>query len=240
MKLWKQVQHIWQALSRRERRTLRSFAKGSPDAVLRVRCKVVIALVQGNGPRKIQETKLASESQVYRVIERFLADRLAGLVDRREDNGDSQIGWYYESQLCEVVAGSPQDYGYRRPTWTHGFPGSGVECSQRGCWHRDSQEQHRTIPNRGKEGQASPGCPRNGRRGGTRPGPPASDGSADSNSSCPAGRRRRVTMAMEDQHDHGHHHGSPCRKLHHDWRLWLVVGRRRTDRQRQASRRRQD
>jgi len=31
-------------------------------------------------------------------------------------------------------------------------------------------------------------------------------------------------MAMEDQHDHGHHHGPPRRKLHHDWRLWLVVG----------------
>jgi len=31
-------------------------------------------------------------------------------------------------------------------------------------------------------------------------------------------------MAMEDQHDHGHHHGPSRRKLHHDWRLWLVVG----------------
>jgi hypothetical protein len=31
-------------------------------------------------------------------------------------------------------------------------------------------------------------------------------------------------MAMEDQHDHGHHHRPPRRKLHHDWRLWLVVG----------------
>ena len=97
---------------------MRSFAKGSPDAVLRVRCKVIIALVQGNSPRKIHETKLASESQVYRVIKRFQEDRLAGLVDRREDNGDSQISWYYESELCEVVAGSPQDYGHRRPTWT--------------------------------------------------------------------------------------------------------------------------
>ena len=29
---------------------------------------------------------------------------------------------------------------------------------------------------------------------------------------------------MEDQHDHGHHHGRPRRKLRHNWRLWLVVG----------------
>jgi transposase len=118
MELWKKVQQSWQALSRRERRMMRSLAKGSPDAVLRVRCKVIIALVQGNSPGKIHETKLASKSQVYRVIKRFQEDRLAGLVDRREDNGDSQISWYYESELCEVVAGSPQDHGHRRPTWT--------------------------------------------------------------------------------------------------------------------------
>jgi transposase len=118
MQLWKKVQQTWQALSRRERRIMWSFAKGSPDAVLRVRCKVIIALVQGISPRKIHETKLASESQVYRVIRRFQEDRLVGLVDRREDNGDSQISWYYESTLCEVVARSPQDYGHRRPTWT--------------------------------------------------------------------------------------------------------------------------
>lgn len=118
MRLWKKVQQTWQALSRRERRILRSFAKGSPDAGLRCRCKVVLALVQGNSPGKIEETGLASESQVYRMIHRFQEGRLAGLVDRREDNGDSQINWYYESELCEVVAGSPQDYGHRRPTWT--------------------------------------------------------------------------------------------------------------------------
>ena len=121
MQLWKKVQQVWEALSRRERRMMRSLAKGSPDAVLRVRCKVIISLVQGNSPRKIHEAKLASESQVYRVIKRFREDRLAGLVDRREDNGDSQISWYYESELCEVVAGSPQDYGHRRPTWTRNF-----------------------------------------------------------------------------------------------------------------------
>jgi len=97
---------------------MRSLAKGSPGAVLRVRCKVIIALVQGNSPSKIGETKLASESQVYRVIERFRDGGLAGLVDRREDNGDSPIDWHYESELCAVVAGSPQDHGHRRPTWT--------------------------------------------------------------------------------------------------------------------------
>lgn len=86
--------------------------------MLRCRCKVVLGLVQGSQPVKIAESGLASKSQVYRVIQRFREERLAGLVDRREDNGDSPITWDYETTLCEVVAGCPQDYGYRRPTWT--------------------------------------------------------------------------------------------------------------------------
>ena len=118
MELWKKVQQVWQRLSTKERRIACSFSRGSPDAVLRGRCKVVLALVQGNSPAKIAEIGLASESQVYRVIKRFREGGLAGLADRREDNGDSKITWYYENTLCDVVAGSPQDYGYRRPTWT--------------------------------------------------------------------------------------------------------------------------
>jgi hypothetical protein len=31
-------------------------------------------------------------------------------------------------------------------------------------------------------------------------------------------------MEIEQKHDHGHHQGPSRRKLHHDWRLWLVVG----------------
>ncbi len=118
MVLWKEVQQVWMALSRGERQIVRSFAKGSPNAGLRCRCKVVVALVQGNSPGKIAEMGLASESQVYRVAKRFWEGQLPGLADRREDNGDSHITWYYEATLWDVVAGSPQNYGYRRPTWT--------------------------------------------------------------------------------------------------------------------------
>jgi transposase len=118
MESWKRVQQRWQKLSRRERQIVRSFAKGSPDAGLRCRCKILLALVRGNPPGAIAKSGLTSKSRVYRVIDRFLEDGLAGLADRREDNGDSKITWYYETVLREVVAGSPQDYGYRRPTWT--------------------------------------------------------------------------------------------------------------------------
>ena len=118
MKLRVQVQQTWQDLSRRERRILRSYAKGSPDAGLRVRCKIVLALVQGSSPTDLVRSRMAASSLIYDVMHRFISQRLLGLADRREDNGECKVTEEYEAELFAVVPGSPRKYGYRRPTWT--------------------------------------------------------------------------------------------------------------------------
>jgi transposase len=109
---------VWCGLKRRERPLLRSLSRGSPEAVLRCRCKVILALVQGKSPTTIATGGLCSASQVYRVADRFIAQGLAGLADRREDNGENKVTEFYEHELLYVVAGSPRDHGYLRPTWT--------------------------------------------------------------------------------------------------------------------------
>jgi len=118
MKVQREVQQTWQALSTRERRVLRAFAKGSPDAGLRGRCKVILSLVRGNSPTTVARGGQGSLSQVYRAARRFIDDGLSGLADRREDNGEAKVNEEYEAALFEVVGKSPQNYGYRRPTWT--------------------------------------------------------------------------------------------------------------------------
>lgn len=118
MKLQVQVQQTWQQLSRRERKILRSYAKGSPDAGLRVRCKIVLALVRGNRPAAVSGSGMATSSQVYQVMHRFIAEGLLGLADRREDNGEAKVTEEYEAELLAIVPGSPRKHGYRRPTWT--------------------------------------------------------------------------------------------------------------------------
>jgi len=118
MKLRVQVQQTWQYLSRRERRLLRTHAKGSPDAGLRVRCKIVLALVRGSSPADLVRSRMAASSLIYDVMHRFIDQRLVGLVDRREDNGESKVTDEYEAELFAVVPGLPREYGYRRPTWT--------------------------------------------------------------------------------------------------------------------------
>jgi transposase len=118
VKLQKQVQQAWQSLSTHERRIVRSYAKGSLDAGLRLRCKIVLGLVQGNSPTALAQAGIGSSSRVYEVMHRFVEEGLLGLADRREDNGESKVTEEYEAELFAVVPGSPRKHGYRRPTWT--------------------------------------------------------------------------------------------------------------------------
>lgn len=118
VKLSRKVQACWKELSLRERCIIRTFGKSSPDAAMRCRCKIVLALVQGLTPTAIAASKQASSSQVYRVAERFTKAGLPGLSDRREDNGATKVTEEYEAALLALVDRMPSDFGYRRPTWT--------------------------------------------------------------------------------------------------------------------------
>jgi transposase len=112
------VVQVWQELSRAERREIRRRSMRASEAVLRCRCKVILALVQGKTPTVISNGGLCAKAQVYRVAKRFVEYGLAGLVDRREDNGENKVTDAYERELLGILEGSPQDHGYRRPTWT--------------------------------------------------------------------------------------------------------------------------
>ena len=85
------VIHTWQNLSQHQRKQLRRLANRARDAGLRCRCKVILALVRGSTPTMIAQVGLCAKSQVYRVAGRFLTAGLAGLADRREDNGQDDL-----------------------------------------------------------------------------------------------------------------------------------------------------
>jgi len=118
MDVRRKVQRAWGQLSKRERRLLGTFAKRAPEAEIRCRAKVVLSLVRDHSAQQIHQGGLCSVSQVYRVAARFVEEGLLGLGDRREDNGEAKVTEEYEWWLLIAVAKSPQDFGYRRPTWT--------------------------------------------------------------------------------------------------------------------------
>ena len=118
MKVQQKVVRGWQRLSRRERSVMRSRSKRASCAVMRCRCKIIIGLVQGKSPTQLAKGGLCSESQVYRVAQRFVEQGPAGMADHREDNGDHKVSEVYETELLCILTGSPRDYGYLRTTWT--------------------------------------------------------------------------------------------------------------------------
>jgi transposase len=82
------------------------------------RCQIVLLAGKGRPRKAVAEGVGCSVSWVDRVLQRFGKEGIAGLVDHREDNGQLKLDEHFLSDLYEVVDGSPQDWGYPRPTWT--------------------------------------------------------------------------------------------------------------------------
>jgi transposase len=88
------------------------------DAGLRTRSLIVLHAAAGKSSGDIAEAISYDPSAVLKVIHRFLAEGEDGMRDHRADNGQPKVDAALRAALCAVVARSPQDYGWARPTWT--------------------------------------------------------------------------------------------------------------------------
>lgn len=79
---------------------------------------IIVNLVNGRTAIDTASALGIGRATVYRVAKRFREHGAAGLVDRREENGKRKLDESYLTRLNEVVAHSPQDYCWHRPTWT--------------------------------------------------------------------------------------------------------------------------
>lgn len=105
-------------LERRVKMHVRRLRRQTRDKGLAIRCQIVLLADKGRGRPDIARSLGCSVSWVGRVLGRFRACGVAGLHDRREDNGQQKLSECYLSLLHDLVDDSPQDYGYPRPTWT--------------------------------------------------------------------------------------------------------------------------
>jgi transposase len=99
-------------------RRFRRKAREAKDAKLATRYRILLNLDDGRTVADTARALSVAESTVRRVRKRFYEQGEAGLVDRREDNGDTKLTDDFLGELYEVVKGSPTDHGYSRPTWT--------------------------------------------------------------------------------------------------------------------------
>jgi transposase len=84
----------------------------------RLRHLIVLNVLAGRAARDTADVLKVHNTTVYRVLGRFRAYGEAGLCDGRADNGAEKVGEHYLRRLDEVVRATPQEYGWRRPTWT--------------------------------------------------------------------------------------------------------------------------
>jgi len=87
-------------------------------AAVRVRYLIIVNLLNGRGARDTARILGVHNTTVYRVARRFRKDGEWALWDAREDNGETKLDERYLEVLYRVVRATPQQYGWRRPTWT--------------------------------------------------------------------------------------------------------------------------
>lgn len=88
------------------------------NAGVRVRYLIIINLLNGRSAYQTAAVLGVHNTTVYRVARRFRAAGECGLWDAREDNGETKLAEAYLTVLHRVVRATPQQYGWRRPTWT--------------------------------------------------------------------------------------------------------------------------
>jgi len=105
-------------LSQRDKQRLLDAARTCQEAELKTRYLIILNLDDGISPTEAARRLKVARSTVYRVAERFCESGEAGLIDRREENGERKLDEATLKSLHEIVESSPQDYGWPRPTWT--------------------------------------------------------------------------------------------------------------------------
>lgn len=100
------------------KRQLRKVRQQTADKGLAMRCQIVLLWAEGEAHHAIAKGVGCSVSWVDRVIRRFRNNGVAGLHDRREDNGQTKLDEEYLAILYRTVDKQPPDFGYPRPTWT--------------------------------------------------------------------------------------------------------------------------
>jgi transposase len=87
-------------------------------AAVKQRYLIIVNVVSGRSASQTAAALQIHPTTVYRVVERFRRYGEAGLCDGRADNGADKLTEEYLAKLYEVVRGTPDQYGWRRPTWT--------------------------------------------------------------------------------------------------------------------------
>lgn len=105
-------------LSQRVKRRLRKCLHRTRDARMRLRYQIVLLWGQGRSGGEIAAALGCAKSTAQRWAHRFRAEGMAGLEDRRTENGVPKADADLRQALAEMLKHPPTHYGWQRPNWT--------------------------------------------------------------------------------------------------------------------------
>ncbi len=105
-------------LQRPARRRVMKLDRRSHCPDQRIRCRVVLKVAAGLSCNAAARELGCAPSTAVRIVARFEREGEAALLDARLENGSRKIDADVRGGVFELLAGSPEDHGFTRPTWT--------------------------------------------------------------------------------------------------------------------------
>ena len=115
-------------IPRAERRRLVRLGRKSGDAATAERFHIIALLGAGRRVREVARLLDVAAAHVSRTQGRFVHGGVAALYDQRRFNGSPKVTEEFLGALAELLAHSPPDYRWMRPTWTRE-----LLCIEMGC-----------------------------------------------------------------------------------------------------------
>ncbi|MEQ1833536.1 MAG: helix-turn-helix domain-containing protein [Candidatus Eisenbacteria bacterium] len=105
-------------LQRPARRRIQKVDRRSACPDQRIRFPVVLKVAARLSCNAAARELGCAPSTAVRIVARFQSEGEAALLDRRNENGPHKIDADLRAGVCEILAGSPEDHGFTRPTRT--------------------------------------------------------------------------------------------------------------------------
>lgn len=116
-------------LTRSAKRKLKRGSQRSRDARFRTRCQIVLMYADGKGASIIAAALGCATSTATRVARRFQELGEAALLDGRNESRASKVTDDHAALLADLLEGSPETFGWRRPTWTRELLAATMEAA---------------------------------------------------------------------------------------------------------------
>jgi transposase len=105
-------------IGRSARRELLQMARRSDDLSTALRFLIVARLGLGKTSCEVEGELGVARATVVRTAHRYAEQGIAGLYDKRRDNGNPKIDDGFRHRVVLLLRRTPEDVGWRRPTWT--------------------------------------------------------------------------------------------------------------------------